>query len=204
MTETQVWITRHTRAKLEGLVSINGICTKKCKFAKFCYSDRHMQYRRYVKEKFALNSEILDNRLLKADEIAELNLHSETGCVRPFSFGNANTDICLENVHKIAYQRGTNDFGIWITPDNLLKSQRLKWSSNAKIIYSNKELDNAVAPFGGMSTFNIFTNKPKMDSERMRLEEMGVEVVICGQKCKECLACYKEPQRVVAVLEALK
>ena len=86
-----------------------------------CYSMKYLSHRHSLREKVAINTELLSEQLLEDSEIPCINAHT----FRLESFGELVNEIHLKNYIKICKLNPRTTFGLWtknlIILDNVFK-----------------------------------------------------------------------------------
>ena len=149
----------------------NLICSK-------CYANRLLAFRKSLKEKLEVNSEIMSTRILKQNEIPIFN----NLYVRFNSFGELINRIHLQNILLICINNPRTTFTLWSKRANLIKELPSK-PNNLILIYSNPIINpvSTKIPKGYDKIFNVYT--------KAFIKENNININ-CLKSCMNCLKCY--------------
>lgn len=167
----------------------DGICTK-------CYSHYMLKtYRKNCQPAFQRNSNLLSTKIIHmndlpiiTDEYFRFNAH-----------GELINETHLVNLIRIAVKNPGTMFALWTKRKDLIKkwdkAQKGDWPKNLNRIYSNPKIaDILESPPQGFQ--KVFNNVPEdMEPERQNCT---------GQKCIDCLLCYKYNSGVDTIIEKVK
>lgn len=194
-----LWITHHTDRKIAGAESIVSLCTKKCKYAQFCYSEKMFRIMKGVRKKAEENNKML------SDPDSGFITPKFTSCiVRWFSLGSCNGDlITLQRVKQSVDDNPNAIHGIWVEPwywDIAVRA--LKQTDGIKLVWSHKVIDEYHVPEPWYNSFNVASSKEKamgmIESVRKTQDIHQPAPVYCIGKCQECgWKCYKKSGQVV-------
>jgi len=183
--------------KLEGFrsISVNTVTNKFCQkmnasnstICTFCYSMNMLKgYRKNTAPALQRNSDLLSSRLLREDELPVI----KDEYFRFDSHGELINMTHLCNYIAIARHNPDTTFALWTKRKDLIKKLGDSVSAfmagddlpeNMIFIYSNPKIDAVMdaPPKGFDRVFNNVTDNYKGDAN------------CTGQKCKDCLLCYK-------------
>ncbi len=175
--------------KLDGLHAIstntttNNFCIKMHKakretICSFCYSHAMLDgFRKNAKPALQRNSDLLSSRPLEAREIPFIN----AAYFRFQAHGELINFQHLINLYAIADANPDTTFGLWTKRKDLIKKVGYK-PANVVLIYSNPKLNEIMdkPPEGFDKSFNNVSVDKDVDRQNCT-----------GQKCKDCMACYK-------------
>jgi len=175
--------------KLEGFKSINTntltnpFCQKMNQSDTICgecYS-MHMlsTYRKNTTPVLQRNSDLFSTRVIKKDEVPRIN----DEYFRFSSHGELINAKHLRNYCKIAENNPGTTFALWTKRKDLVSQHFKRWPQpdNLILVYSNPKIDKVMdrPPRFFDRVFNNVTDK------------YTGEANCTGQKCKDCLLCYK-------------
>jgi hypothetical protein len=177
--------------KLEGFKSIstntmtNNFCIKmngkaKSTICASCYSMSMLKgYRKNTAPALQRNSDLLSSRVLKTDELP----HIVDEYFRFSSHGELINSKHLRNLIKIAEHNPHTTFALWTKRRDLISQYAKRWPmpTNLILVYSNPKVD-AVMDTPPRFFDRVFNNVT---------DEYKGEANCTGQKCKDCLLCYK-------------
>ena len=177
--------------KLEGFKSIstntvtNDFCIKMNKakdnvICSHCYSMNMLKgYRKNTAPALQRNSDLLSVRLLKSDELPVIM----DKYFRFSSHGELINAKHLRNLIKITEHNPDTTFALWTKRRDLISAYAKRWPmpSNLILVYSNPKVD-AVMDTPPRFFDRVFNNVT---------DEYKGEANCTGQKCKDCLLCYK-------------
>ena len=158
------------------------ICTK-------CYSVYMLStYRKNCQTAFQFNSDLLSGGLLEPKQIPLIN----AAYVRFNAHGELINTVHILNILRIVRHNPATTFALWTKRTDLVEPLLDRIPDNLILVYSNPLIDKLMhkAPTGFHKVFNNVTEDPNENCT--------------GQKCMECLACYKKDSGVNVIIEAVK
>lgn len=184
-----LWVTYHTDRKIKGSESVMSMCTQKCGFSEFCYSEHLQSFMAGTRSRGELNRIALEQ---SPDTFVTPTFVAKV--VRWFSYGSCNgDDNTLLNIKQSVEKNPGSRHGIWVEPHYWVKANKLLSGVPINIVYSNKKLDTLVRSKGHVS-FNVATTEEKVEE----LHRENPETIICGKNCGECgWKCYTMDEAIV-------
>jgi hypothetical protein len=175
--------------KLEGFKSIsvntvtNPFCQKMNKTDTICGECYSMSmlttYRKNTAPALQRNSDLLSSRVLKTDELP----HIVDVYFRFDSHGELINATHFRNYVKIAEHNPHTTFALWTKRRDIVSQYCKRWPmpDNMILIFSNPQIDKVMdtPPRFFDRVFNNVTDKYEGEAN------------CTGQKCKDCLLCYK-------------
>ena len=190
--------------KLSGIPAINTntitnpFCVKMSKSKKTicgqCYSVSMLKtYRKNCQPAFQHNSDILSDSVLLPQFLPFLNY----SFLRINGHGELINSVHLENIINICIKNSHCTVALWTKRKDLVAPfiKDNKIPDNLILVYSNPTIDKplSIPPVGFHKVFNNVTQKKYEASENCT-----------GQKCQECLACYKKNSGIDVIIEKVK
>jgi len=164
------------------------ICTE-------CYSDASLRtFRKNCVASWQQNSDILSGGLIPQHMLPTIL----DAFFRFSSHGELINLTMLENFHNIALHNPHCSFALWTKRKDLINQFYgdlvMGKPSNLILIYSNPIIDRVMAkpPKFFDRTFNNVSKDSAIDQN------------CTGQKCRDCLLCYKPNNGVTIIIEAVK
>lgn len=165
----------------------DNICTK-------CYSHTMLRsYRKNMQPALQRNSDALGDRVLEIDELPTI--------LDAFFRFNAHGELInlthLENLNRIARHNPHCSFALWTKRNDLI----------VKYYKTREKPDNLILIYSNPKVSTIMSKPPKHFDRTFNnvLEHEHVEKQNCtGQKCKDCLLCYKQGNGVTTIVEKVK
>jgi hypothetical protein len=158
------------------------ICTK-------CYSVYMLStYRKNCQNAFEYNSDLLSQHVLAPEQLPRLN----AAYVRFNGHGELINSMHVLNIFRIVRHNPQTTFALWTKRKDLLVPHLDSLPDNLILVYSNPIIDKVMVkpPRGFHKVFNNVTEDPNENCT--------------GQKCFECLACYKKDSGTDVIIEAVK
>ena len=162
-----------------------------------CYSHRMLNtYRKNCQNAFQFNSDVLSKSVLIEDFLPVIN----SAFFRFNGHGELINMVHLINIVNICKKNPHTNFALWTKRKNLI-NKLFKYSDsyhppkNLILIYSNPKID-CVQIEPPVHFHKVFNNVSK---------PIYKSIENCtGQKCIECLACYKKDSGINTIIEKVK
>lgn len=162
-----------------------------------CYSHRMLNtYRKNCQPAFQHNSDVLSKAILLEDFLPVIN----SAFFRFNGHGELINMVHLINIVNICKKNPHTNFALWTKRKNLV-NKLFKYSDdyhlpkNLILIYSNPKID-CVMTEPPVHFHKVFNNVSK---------PVYKSIENCtGQKCIECLACYKKDSGINVIVEKVK
>jgi len=156
-----------------------------------CYSHRMLEtYRKNCVPAFKRNTDLLST-VIPVDYLPVLNF----AYVRHDGHGELVNYSHMVNIHNLAVKNPAVTFTLWTKRATLVRQYHREYSQpdNLILIFSNPTIDKVIGvPRGFDKVFNnVAPNSP-------------VEQNCTGQKCLQCLKCYRKDSGADIIVEAVK
>lgn len=193
--DKKLHITKH-KGKMTGIDSISTSCLinpyciarreQKGTVCQKCYAKKYLLLRPSLRDKMAINSELLTFQVLKDSELPILN----NLVFRLESFGDLYNDIQLINYINLCNKNPHTMFALWTKNihicSQVFDDMKVEKPNNLVIIYSSPLLNKKDMNFEYVTyvdhVFTVYQKKFAKDND--------IQINCGANKCIECLKCY--------------